>query len=263
MNAMKSIGYSILATLTFFTRLPLWRIADVPRSYYERVVRLWPLAGWVTGGIMTLTFYLATLVFPTDICILLAIVARLLTTGALHEDGLADFCDGFGGGTTKERTLEIMKDSHIGTYGVIGLIVYFALLFFSLRSLPHEFFPWIFLCADPLAKSISAGLVYSLPYARKESESKSKVVYTQATNMEKSGTLFLGLLPYAIICCTTSVPLTSIAAYILSYIAFIIMLVIINRRLKGYTGDCCGAICVVCELTFLLGIVILDHLYLL
>lgn len=73
-------------------------------------------------------------VLPVSIAWLLAILSRLLITGCLHEDGLADFFDGFGGGTTKERTLAIMKDSQIGSYGVIGLIGYFLLLFYSWKS---------------------------------------------------------------------------------------------------------------------------------
>ena len=63
-------------------------------------------------------------------------LSRILLTGALHEDGLADFCDGFGGGTTRERILSIMKDSHIGTYGVIGLICYLGMFYLLIYRLP-------------------------------------------------------------------------------------------------------------------------------
>lgn len=65
-------------------------------------------------------------------------ITRLLITGCLHEDGLADFFDGFGGGTSRERILAIMKDSHIGSYGVIGLIFYFGLFYLLVSSLPIE-----------------------------------------------------------------------------------------------------------------------------
>ena len=77
---------------------------------------------------MALTFWLATMVLPVDVCVVLALVVRVMLTGALHEDGFADFCDGMGGGTDRKRTLEIMKDSHIGTYGVLGLVLYFLLM---------------------------------------------------------------------------------------------------------------------------------------
>ena len=119
---------NLLAALIFFTRLPFWRLKEVPSACFKRVVPYWPLVGWLTGGIMAGTLWLAAQVMPITIAWIVAIVSRLLVTGCLHEDGLADFFDGFGGGTTRERILAIMKDSHIGTYGVIALIIYFLLM---------------------------------------------------------------------------------------------------------------------------------------
>lgn len=92
----------ILAALIFFTRLPFWRIKEVPAKYFKRIVPYWPLAGWLTGGIMVGVLWVTAQVLPVSIAWLLAILSRLLITGCLHEDGLADFFDGFGGGTTKE-----------------------------------------------------------------------------------------------------------------------------------------------------------------
>lgn len=117
----------VLAAFMFFTRLPLWRMVEVPSHYFKRVVELWPLTGWLTGGVMALTMWLSAQILPATVAALMAIAARLILTGALHDDGLADFCDGFGGGTSRERILAIMKDSHIGTYGVISLIIYYTL----------------------------------------------------------------------------------------------------------------------------------------
>ena len=107
----------LLASLIFFTRLPFWKIADVPPVYFKRVVDYWPFVGWLTGGIMAGTLWITAEFLPVQIAVLMALAARLLVTGALHEDGLADFCDGFGGGTSRDKILSIMKDSHIGTYG--------------------------------------------------------------------------------------------------------------------------------------------------
>lgn len=115
---------NILAAFIFFTRLPFWRIREVPAECFKHVVPYWPLSGWLTGGIMAGVLWLSAQILPFSVAVLLALAARLLITGALHEDGLADFFDGFGGGTNRERILSIMKDSHIGSYGVIGLIFY-------------------------------------------------------------------------------------------------------------------------------------------
>ena len=113
----------ILAAFIFFTRLPFWRLAEVPSEYFKNVVSRWALVGWLTAGLSVIVLYTASLILPASVAVLLAIVTRLLITGCLHEDGLADFFDGFGGGTSCERILSIMKDSHIGSYGVIGVIL--------------------------------------------------------------------------------------------------------------------------------------------
>ena len=136
---------NILAAFIFFTRLPFWKIREVPAKCFKHVVPYWPLTGWLTGGIMAGTLWLTGQILPVSLAWIIAIIVRLFVTGCLHEDGLADFLDGFGGGTTRERTLAIMKDSHIGSYGVIGLIFYFLLLL-QMRNLPLNFLCILVFC---------------------------------------------------------------------------------------------------------------------
>lgn len=81
----------VLAAFIFFTRLPFWRIKEVPAKYFKRIVPYWPLAGWLTGGIMVGILWIAAQILPISIAWVLAILSRLLITGCLHEDGLADF----------------------------------------------------------------------------------------------------------------------------------------------------------------------------
>lgn len=142
----------IFAALTFFTRLPFWRLGSVDKRYYKSVVPYWPYTGWLTGGIMCLTLWVAAQALPYFAAIIMALIARLLVTGALHEDGLADFFDGMGGGTTRERTLSIMKDSHIGTYGVIALISYFLLTSSLLLAFPVQTACCILFAGDAWSK---------------------------------------------------------------------------------------------------------------
>ena len=78
----------LLASLIFFTRLPFWKIANVPPVYFKRVVDYWPFVGWLTGGIMAGTLWITAEFLPVQIAVLMALAARLLVTGALHEDGL-------------------------------------------------------------------------------------------------------------------------------------------------------------------------------
>lgn len=251
---IKTIIYRVIATLTFFTRLPLWRIADVPRQHYERVVPLWPLAGWLTGGLMAVVFWLTSFILPTDVCIILALMSRIILTGGLHEDGFADFCDGFGGGSDRKRILEIMKDSHIGTYGVLGLSLCFLLLFTTLSSIPATLLPWVFLCADPLAKWMSSNIVRILPYARSEAEAKNRLVYSKTTPTEYKLSCLFGFLPLILLHLFGIATLHWLIALILPVVSFTVMTLMMSRRIGGYTGDCCGALFTVCELTFYLGI---------
>lgn len=134
---------SLMAALMFFTRLPFWRVLSVPSDSFKNVVNWWSFTGILTGASMAWSFYAASFIFPITVSVVIALVVRLFLTGALHEDGLADFFDGFGGGTTRTRRLEIMKDSHIGSYGVIALILYFFMIVSTISSLPLAVIPYL------------------------------------------------------------------------------------------------------------------------
>lgn len=252
---MKQILYRILATYMFFTRLPLWKIANVPADHFKKVVPLWPMVGWMTGGVMACVYILASYCLPSLIAIILALVARVLLTGALHEDGFADFCDGFGGGTTRQRTLEIMKDSHIGTYGVLGLILYYLLIIATLHSAAPLFAPGIrsyamgasLMCGDTFCKWASSTIIYRLPYARKEEEAKNKLVYASVTWWEKGISAIIGILP---ICLLLDKGMIFIPSALVAIITCLILFHTMKKRIQGYTGDCCGATFIITELVF-------------
>lgn len=246
----------IWAALIFFTRLPFWRLYQPPKACYETVVEHWPLVGWLTGGVMAATLYGASMVLPYQVAVLVAIVMRLLLTGALHEDGLADFLDGFGGGgNNRQRILDIMKDSHIGTYGVIGLVLYLLLLFFCLSSMSPEMAALAILAADPYAKMLTAQLVSMMPYARREEEAKAKVIYRKITLVSGVSLAVQGLLPIGLL-----VWYMGIAWEALIFIPALVMYflyLLIWRRLHGYTGDCCGAVCLMVELSVYLTLMVI------
>lgn len=240
-----------LAAFIFFTRLPFWKIKEVPAECFKHVVPYWPLTGWLTGGIMAGTLWLAGQVLPASIAWIMAIIARLLVTGCLHEDGLADFLDGFGGGSTRERTLAIMKDSHIGSYGVIGLIFYFLLLL-QMRNLPLNFLCILVFCGDCWSKFCASQLINYLPYARKEEDSKAKVVYNRMNWQELLTAFICGLLPFILF-----LPIRMWPATLFPLLTFILLYRLMKRRLQGYTGDCCGATFLLCELSFYIGSLLL------
>ena len=197
--------------------------------------------------------WFGSMVFPYPVAIILAILTRLLITGALHEDGLADFFDGFGGGgSDRQRILDIMKDSHIGTYGVIALILYFLLLFFSLSSLTPYYAALTIIAADPYAKMLSAQLIQMMPYARTEQTAKNHTVYRKfdvraGISLAIQGLLPIGLYIYYLYDKIDWQILIFLPALVLYFIYLMIW-----RRLKGYTGDCCGAVFLLTELSFYL-----------
>lgn len=254
----------IIATLSFFTRLPFWRLCDVPADCYKRVVPLWPLAGWVTGGVMAGVFAIAAQMLPLPLAVVLALVSRVILTGALHEDGFADFCDGFGGGTNRERVLEIMKDSHIGTYGVLGLLLYYLLIYNVLTALIPELsmacnLPlWqtgatLFVIVDSFAKMISSAIVWWLPYARTAETAKNKLVYTKVSFMEKAVSIIVGTLPF-ILFCPEQLMVGILIAFWVGVAVFCLLILYMHRRIKGYTGDCCGAMFIITEVVIYLSL---------
>lgn len=238
----------IWAALIFFTRLPFWRLHQPPKVCYKTVVEHWPLAGWLTGATMALTLWIGSIYLPYAVAVVLAIVARLLLTGALHEDGLADFLDGFGGGGhDRSRILSIMKDSHIGTYGVLGLIVYELLLAAALYSLPPQLAAITIAAADPYAKMVTAQLIMMLPYARTEEEAKNKTIYRKMNWPAGISLAIQGLLPIIVYLWWTGID-WQLVIFLPCLVMYLLYLLIWNR-LRGYTGDCCGAVYLLVELT--------------
>ena len=248
-----NIFQRIWAAFVFLTRLPLWRLYQPPKKAYESVVEFWPLTGWLTASISALVLYL---VAPHSLILapLAVIIVRVLLTGALHEDGLADFFDGFGAGGEKQRILTIMKDSHIGTYGVIALILYFLTLFVCLSAICSinisTYGIFVILMADPFAKMLASQTIILMPYARKEDESKAKNIYRKPKLLSYIFLLLQGLIPLGFFIFKTGITIREILPIIILPIVICTLLnLLIYKKLKGYTGDCNGAVFLLTELS--------------
>lgn len=245
----------ISAAFIFFTRLPLWKVVNPPQEAYRDVVVWWPMVGWLTGGLTAFVMWALSYIVAWPIAVILALIVRLLLTGALHEDGLADFCDGFGCSGEKDRILAIMKDSHIGTYGVIGLIMYFLLTFAILTSLPVKVAALGFFAADSYSKACAAQTTNRLPYARPEG-AKNKITYSRMTLGKLLICLATGVIPIGI--AISIVGIKMLPAVILPYFVFTWMINLMRRKIGGYTGDCCGATFLLAELSFLIGLAVIS-----
>lgn len=246
---------AFVAVIIFYTRLPIFRQYSVPEEYFKHIIYYWSMAGWLTASVMAAMLYLTSMILPLSVAVTLAIISRLLLTGALHEDGLADFFDGFGGGSSKEKILAIMKDSHIGCYGVLGLIGYFLLLYNLLTSLPVALTCLVILVADPFCKGLAAMITTRLSYARTAETSKVGVVYQTIKAKYLLLTVSFGLLPLIIIFGWLS-PCYYLVI-ILPLLLFWLLTTFMQSKIQGYTGDCVGALFLLLELSFYLGFVAL------
>lgn len=215
----------------------------------NKSTRYFPFVGVLVGGVGAIAFLLFNLYLPVSISVILSMVATILFTGAFHEDGFADFCDGFGGGYTPEKILLIMKDSRIGTYGSIGLFAMLGIKFVTLMHVDPLRIPVVLIAGHALSRVFPVLLIYTSEYARLDASSKTKPV-------GKADSLFSLL--FAIVVGTA--PLIFLEWHEIAIGVGLLMSVsfffrnYITRILGGYTGDILGALQQLCEVFFYMAI---------
>mgnify|MGYP001606185025 CR=1 FL=1 len=257
---MKKQWQVLLTAIIFYTRLHVPVSVPYSEDMLNKATRYLPLIGWITGGFMMAALYILGNIAPPMVCILIAIIIGVWITGAFHEDGFADMCDGFGGGWTKEKILDIMKDSRIGTYGMLGLLLIMTLKFLSLRELPLSLVMIAILTAQPLSRFMAVTVIYTHSYARDNDDSKAKPI---AKGITFNGLLVAGLwgwLPFmaAIVYLHNYTLLLTIPALLL---ARWYMVRLMQKWIGGYTGDCLGAVQQVSETVIYLCFCILTWKY--
>ncbi|MFD1601856.1 adenosylcobinamide-GDP ribazoletransferase [Flavobacterium artemisiae] len=261
---MKKELHIFFTCLMFYTRIPCPKNITHHPDYLNKATRYFPFIGWIVGSISFLAFYVFSFFVSIEAAAILAIIASILTTGAFHEDGFADVCDGFGGGWTKEKILTIMKDSAIGAYGAVGLVLLFLLKFkllsesisiFQTNNLDFPFLIFLlFVNAHALSRLSAVSIIFTHEYSRDDASSKSKPIAQQYTWKEVFGSFFFGLLPLIV----------------LSYFYHLFILILIpvfltrfflaryfQKWIDGYTGDCLGATQQVSEVIIYLSVLIL------
>ena len=251
---MKKQFQIFIAAIMFYTKIPV-RIKTV---YSDEVMnsstRYLPFIGWVAGGAGALVYGTCSYVMPEPLGVFFAMTTVVLLTGAFHEDGFADFCDGFGGGYTREKILAIMKDSHIGTYGVIGVVSMLAARFGALVSIQDFSIPLVLLAAHSFSRLMPVIVINSTAYARPPETSKIKAIGHKGKPYELIIASVFGLTWLCFI------PITFVLAIIpASLLTTYIFRMYLNRKIGGYTGDCLGALQQIIELEFYLGMVIFQH----
>ena len=228
MTAAAARRDELTGAFMLLTRLPvagLARTAAAPAS----CVWAYPLAGAAVGVISAAAFALARMILPPAIAALCAVAASILATGGLHEDGLADTADGFGGGATPARKLEIMRDSRIGSFGAMALMLTLALRTTALAALDR---PGLATTALVISHALARGailiLLWRLPPARQTGLAAPLAAATPRVMLAG-----LALAAAFAIPAPAALPAALAAALIIAAIA--------RRQIGGYTGDVLGA----------------------
>ncbi|OGB26874.1 MAG: adenosylcobinamide-GDP ribazoletransferase [Burkholderiales bacterium RIFCSPLOWO2_02_FULL_57_36] len=239
--------------LQFFTRLPIPRWVGFAPDWLQHASRYFPAVGIVVGAVTAGVYACSLYFWPQSIAVLLSTAAGIYLTGALHEDGFADTCDGFGGGFTPDRVLEIMKDSRIGAYGAIGIGLLIAVKCAVLISMPAWSVAAALMLAHPLSRLASAALIWRLSYVK--AAGKAKPLAQHMSTMEFCIAAATVLLPLLVLRFAGWLSWPGIAVgAIAAAMAALWLARFFIRRIGGYTGDCLGAVQQVSEVAFYLGL---------
>ena len=244
---------TFLVALAFFTRIPVERYCRHSQDALNRCNRFFPIVGTIIGSIGAIIFWLSSLILPIDIAIILSMVATIMATGAFHEDGFADMCDGFGGGWTKEQIMSIMKDSRIGTYGTVAIVFLLGTKFALLRNANCNLIPLMLIVGHTLSRLMATFAMYALKYVRGDELSKSKPIaknlhYTDLIIATITGLSTIIIMPNWLFA----------LALLPMAIALILMCIWFKKRIGGYVGDCLGGLQQVCEITFYTACIVIE-----
>jgi len=240
--------------LQFFTRVPIPRWVGFEPDWLHQSARHFPAMGLLVGAFGALVLWGASRVLPLPVAVLLSMAATMLATGGFHEDGWADTCDGLGGAVTRERALEIMKDSRIGAYGAMGLATMLALKATTLSSLPVAWGCAALLLGHTVSRCASTALIRFLPYSGDIEHAKAKPLAQRLSNSSLA------------VACGWVLPVATALAlwqplWILPVIGSAVFAALgacwcgrwFRRRLGGVTGDTLGAAQQITELLVLLS----------
>jgi adenosylcobinamide-GDP ribazoletransferase len=243
--------------LQFLTRVPVPRWVGFEPEWLQHSARYFPAVGACIGLVGATVFGAAHVLFGPEVAAVLCIVTTVLLTGAFHEDGFADTCDGLGGHVTRKQSLEIMKDSRIGAYGAVGLVLMLGLKATTLCTLAATS-AWpamaALLLAQTASRTATVVMIAALPYAADLDQAKAKPLAQQARRSD------------VVIACLTSLiiimsflmkkPAAWVAISSAALAAVLMTLWCIDwlkERLGGFTGDTLGASQQLVEVAMLLA----------
>jgi adenosylcobinamide-GDP ribazoletransferase len=237
--------------IRFFTRLPVPTWVGHSSVGLERSTRYFPAVGLIVGAIAALVLVLTSFVWPKTLAVLASMAITQYLTGAFHEDGWSDMVDGFGGGWGKARILEIMKDSRIGSFGAVALIVLLLAKFFALVEIDLAALPLALIAGHAVSRLCATAVLHRLDYVRDAGKAKAL-----ATGIGRGALAFATLT--ALVPLLFLAPRLGLAAPLLGVLgaalATLWLARLFKRQIGGYTGDCLGATQQLAEVAFYAGL---------
>jgi adenosylcobinamide-GDP ribazoletransferase len=236
---IRGLWFDLLTAVQFLTRLP------VPSGPYNqdslaRAVKFFPVVGLLIGSGSLLLYGLLAPHLPLTIVAMLVVVYLVAITGCLHEDGLADSVDGFGGGWECERVLAIMRDSRIGTYGAVSLILSLLARVLLIAAIPRTQVTAYLLVAPVLSRWTTLPLSFFLPPARERSEEQVDGQGARIARLTTRGSLIIGSL-FTLVIVFALLRIRALVPVLVSVGVTLVTALYYKRRIGGITGDCFGA----------------------
>lgn len=258
-----------LLAVQFFTRIPITGRLAAWVGFSPAMLRAsaghFPGVGWLVGAVAASVYGLLAVLLPETmftplVAAALSTVATVLMTGGFHEDGLADVADGLGGSNDRDRALAIMKDSRVGAFGAMALVLALLTKVALVALLGSVDADLLLICSALFAghvvsRTLPLLLIYCLPHVGDLAASKSKPL---ADNISLSSLLvaFVWCFMALAFILWAQAAINLIVGFSVSLIALLWMHRLFKRRLQGFTGDCLGATQQVCEIAFYLGLAI-------
>ena len=244
----------IRLSIASYSRISAGRNLTFERELLAKSVKYYPLVGLLIGIILATTYWLLQFILPSALALILVMSLELLLTGAMHHDGFADVCDAFGASSDKTKILAIMKDSHIGVYGVLGLIMIVLLHFAALNSIQIAIIPIVIVAGNSFSRIASPIFIATHQYVTPNETSKSKAMLSKLNLKEVCVSIAIGIFPLFYL------QIHYWFAIVIPLLAFFWFMHFCTKRIGGYTGDCLGATQQFTEVMFYISIVIISSL---
>ena len=241
----------LLVALQFLTILPIRITSEIAEEDFGKSLRYFPLVGMLIGLALSGVASLSSLL-PNPVVAVLILIMSIVLTGGIHLDGFADTCDGFYGPRSKERILEIMRDSRVGVMGVTGVFCLLALKCTLIASIPHNVLWKVLIMMTVFARWSQVLVCCTSNYAREEGKAKYFVEYAGKKE------LLVGSI-FAVVLFLFLMKLKGLVLLVVSLLPLLLFMNCVKRKIGGVTGDTVGATSEIAEVAVLFfGLIYLD-----